>query len=489
MELPNETELCEQVFLAQPKAHRVKYAEKHRIVETDMLKLQEFFEGCHDADVRTGTFAKILEGKKPQDEPKSKRSGRQGQDKPPAKVDNRDRRDRDRREYRPYERPYERRHQDDRPYYRDPPRSDHRDRDRYRDEKPHRDDRGYAKAAGGKDRKGGHHAHHVDTNNTRSRSRSRSTESSVKEVKRVRVSSPSRAPPRSPRSSSDDEEHYHVGLEQPMSEDDPRQWERKPPAVASAHGNGASTVASASSNNDGWTRKTSPAKTPSPPPEDKMTPEDLAMLRLSKEERQIIMPYADRHSQHKPRWYVEASREPCQINSQGEAIGLGSFFNRRPFDYTDEEMNLPQGHEDRIRTVDLLPEDRKRREQEDDDSVLPSDWLERTAEISFALDHDFGKGTWKRLMMGDLMTMYGCFYTGCTRHFQMIRAQEHHEHNLETNKAVKVIQEMNIKSGVPPNAGVDKFKQEQAQALQDHVDDLMKRFRAKSRRWLDRNHE
>ena len=71
----------------------------------------------------------------------------------------------------------------------------------------------------------------------------------------------------------------------------------------------------------------------------------------------------------------------------------------------------------------------------------------------------------------------------------MVRVQEHHEHNLETQKAVKVIQEMNIKRGVPADAGVDKFKKEQAQSLKDHVDDLMKRFQAKSRRWLDRNRE
>ena len=134
-----------------------------------------------------------------------------------------------------------------------------------------------------------------------------------------------------------------------------------------------------------------------------MSPEDLGALRLSREERQIVMPYADRHSQHKPRQYVEASREPRQINSQGEAIGLGPFFQHPPYDYTNEEMNLPQGHEDRIRTIDLLPDDRKHREQDDDDSVLPTDWLQRTGEISFALDKSFGKGTWKRLMIGDLM--------------------------------------------------------------------------------------
>ena len=47
------------------------------------------------------------------------------------------------------------------------------------------------------------------------------------------------------------------------------------------------------------------------------------------------------------------------MNSSNEAIGLGSFFERRPYDYTKDELNLPQGHEDRIRMVDLLPIDRK----------------------------------------------------------------------------------------------------------------------------------
>ena len=66
------------------------------------------------------------------------------------------------------------------------------------------------------------------------------------------------------------------------------------------------------------------------------------------------------------------------MNTQNEAIGHGSFFKCWPYDYTDEEMNLPQGHEDRIRTVNLLPYDRKRCEDDDNDSVLPTDWLEHT---------------------------------------------------------------------------------------------------------------
>jgi len=50
---------------------------------------------------------------------------------------------------------------------------------------------------------------------------------------------------------------------------------------------------------------------------------------------------------------------------------------------------------------------------------------------------------------------------------------------LETARAIKVIQEKNTKRGITPDAGIEKFQQEQAQALKDHVDDLMKRFRAK----------
>jgi hypothetical protein len=47
----------------------------------------------------------------------------------------------------------------------------------------------------------------------------------------------------------------------------------------------------------------------------------------------------------KPHWYLEASQERCQINTQNKAIGRGLFFNRHPYDYTNEEFNLPQGHE------------------------------------------------------------------------------------------------------------------------------------------------
>jgi hypothetical protein len=43
------------------------------------------------------------------------------------------------------------------------------------------------------------------------------------------------------------------------------------------------------------------------------------------------------------------------VDAQNNAVRLSSFFKRRSYDYTDEEFNLPQGHVDRIRTVDLTP--------------------------------------------------------------------------------------------------------------------------------------
>ena len=60
-------------------------------------------------------------------------------------------------------------------------------------------------------------------------------------------------------------------------------------------------------------------------------------------------------------------------------------------------------------------------------------------------------------------------------------------HEQETNKEVKVLQEIKSKRILSPNLGVDKLKKEQKQALKDHVDDLMTRFWAKSHRWTAYN--
>jgi hypothetical protein len=48
---------------------------------------------------------------------------------------------------------------------------------------------------------------------------------------------------------------------------------------------------------------------------------------------------------------------------------------------------------------------------------------------------------------------------------------------------------MSTKRSLSPDLGVDKLKKEQKQALKDHVEDLMARFRAKSHRWTAYNNQ
>ena len=164
-----------------------------------------------------------------------------------------------------------------------------------------------------------------------------------------------------------------------------------------------------------------------------------------------------------------------QVNSCNEVIGLGSFYKRRPYDYIDDELNLPQGHEDHICTVDLLPVNRKHPD-EDDDSVHPTDWLE-------CLYRSFGPGTWKRLRIGDLMTQYGCFYTGATREFSNIHGGKEWEHHMETKEKIKDLQVANVRHNLSPNVGGEQFKKERAEEFQAHENAFMARFRAKSSHW------
>ena len=59
-------------------------------------------------------------------------------------------------------------------------------------------------------------------------------------------------------------------------------------------------------------------------------------------------------------------------------MGHGSFYKRSYADYTCEEMLARQGRSLRVRTKDLIPFDRIKREMAGDDSDLDSDWLDRT---------------------------------------------------------------------------------------------------------------
>ena len=79
-----------------------------------------------------------------------------------------------------------------------------------------------------------------------------------------------------------------------------------------------------------------------------------------------------------PRWREEKKIKPCALDDQDRKVGHGSFYKRSYNDYTTEEMLARQGRSLRVRTKDLIPFDRIKREVAGDDSDKESDWLDRT---------------------------------------------------------------------------------------------------------------
>jgi hypothetical protein len=63
LKLPIVAELCEQVFLSQQKACQCNYAKKECNTKTDMINIEEFCEGCPDADICSGEYKKVAERK------------------------------------------------------------------------------------------------------------------------------------------------------------------------------------------------------------------------------------------------------------------------------------------------------------------------------------------------------------------------------------------------------------------------------------------
>ena len=74
------------------------------------------------------------------------------------------------------------------------------------------------------------------------------------------------------------------------------------------------------------------------------------------------------------RWTKEQDRKACALDHQGKKIGFGSWCNRQYDDYTCEEYYVTTDNKDRVRIVDLTPEDRVNCELKDDDSLKASDW-------------------------------------------------------------------------------------------------------------------
>ena len=142
----------------------------------------------------------------------------------------------------------------------------------------------------------------------------------------------------------------------------------------------------ASQQADGWERKYPPEGLLQTSHSPVVNPD---AVHCSQERHALILPYHYHWRQEKLLWYLEASREPRPTNSHSQAIGRGSFFKHQPHDYTSEERDLPQGHEDHICTVDLLPKDVQRRPEADDNTMLVGNRVECTEELHPSLDISF----------------------------------------------------------------------------------------------------
>ena len=84
-----------------------------------------------------------------------------------------------------------------------------------------------------------------------------------------------------------------------------------------------------------------------------------------------------------PRYLEEKHRQGCPVDPEGRICSCGSFYKRPYNAYTWDELHATQGKDHRMRTVDLCPEDRLHGEVTDDDSHLPSDWVNRTGHSPF----------------------------------------------------------------------------------------------------------
>ena len=80
-----------------------------------------------------------------------------------------------------------------------------------------------------------------------------------------------------------------------------------------------------------------------------------------------------------PRYVQEMTRGKSKRTSEGKLKGFGSFYRRKPGNYSEAEFVARPGSKDRIRTADCTLGDQAERALADDDSLQPSDWADRTS--------------------------------------------------------------------------------------------------------------
>ncbi len=343
-------ELAEQVFLHQPVAHQAKYAETHEEVEEDQDALRTAFEGFHEADKQDGTYADVEKNVKKAHHARKRKADGHDDDQSNRRKhrpSNRNRRDDDRKP--PFRSHTGRRgynggdrHRRDRYDH----RREDRDRRRYDDDRRGRrddrrrgdDERRYNNGGRGRgnyrrrddanrDDKKRDHAMHVDDDDRRSRSRSRSLSRSASRGRDASRSA-SRGRSRSASRSRSIDSRSVVSLDAHFVDED-----RSP------------------NNNSSNSSRTS-----DPP-----------------------------GKREQPRWMSETSR--AKIGKQnaetdehyGRPVhGYGSWYRREPGVYSQSEFDAPQGHQDRVRTIDCSRKDQAYRQAHGYDSGLESDWQDRT---------------------------------------------------------------------------------------------------------------
>ena len=67
MDVPTAQEKSEQIFFAQPMAHKNKFADLNKRVPTDPLKMIPFFEQCQATNKAAGILEKIAKDKQPKE--------------------------------------------------------------------------------------------------------------------------------------------------------------------------------------------------------------------------------------------------------------------------------------------------------------------------------------------------------------------------------------------------------------------------------------
>jgi len=353
--IPSEQAQKNQLFKSHPKTHRQKYGLTHQTVTDTSEQLIQFFNGCHEEDKTSGHYQKMWaahvkacqarklnkDGDRPtQDHHHGRSSNDHGRNS--NNHGNNERRGGNMTYRRPNGGTYNsysssggrggnnsRSGGGSRPdYHRDnrPARSDNRDRRDNGRRDNHNGGRGRSDRRHD-DRRPRHHgkvdAHHVDDDYD-DRSRSRSPSRSRR--------SPSRSPSRSPRRSESPEIENHFV----ENEDD----DRKPAAKSAA--------ASASRRSSSDSKKAASSAKKAPP------------------------------RKRDPRWVREKKREAVEYDSSGKKTGFGSWYKRPYGKYSRSELDAPDGHPDRIRTIDI-PNGHDYLDREyDDDSEKSSDWYDRT---------------------------------------------------------------------------------------------------------------